>query len=61
MDRVSAEFSPAPDGLRGDVETADRVLATRVEHSIEDGYADSRFRLLTRGAARLFLPNASKR
>jgi hypothetical protein len=52
MDRVSAEFSHAPDGLRRNVETADRVRATRVEHSIEDGHADSRFGPLTREAAR---------
>jgi len=52
MDRVSAEFSHDPDRLRSNVETADRVRAARVEHSIEDGHADSRFSHLTRGAAR---------
>jgi hypothetical protein len=42
MDRVLAEFSHAPDGLSGNVETADGVRATRVEHSAENGHADSR-------------------
>ena len=32
--------------LRGDVKTAGRVRAARVEHSIEDGHADSRLGLL---------------
>jgi plasmid stability protein len=52
MDRVSAEFPHDPDGLRSNVVTADRVRAARVEHSIEDSHADSRFNLLTREAAR---------
>jgi hypothetical protein len=51
MDRVSAEFSHDPDRLGSNFETADGVGAARVEHSIEDGHADSRFSLLTRGAA----------
>jgi hypothetical protein len=41
-----------PASLRGDVKTADRVWAARVEHSIEDGHADSRFGLLAREAPR---------
>ena len=51
MDRVSAEFSHDPDGLRSNVEPADRVGAACVEHSIEDGNADSRFDLLAREAS----------
>jgi hypothetical protein len=35
-----------PADLRGDVKTTDRVGTARVEHSIEDGHADSRFGLL---------------
>ena len=51
MDRDSAEFSHDPDGLRSNVEPADRVGAACVEHSIEDGNADSRFDLLAREAS----------
>ena len=52
MDRVSAEFSHDPDGLRRNRETANRVRAARVQHSIEDCHADSRIGLLTREDAR---------
>jgi hypothetical protein len=52
MDRVSAEFPHGPDELRRNVETADRVGPARIEHSIEDGHADSGFGPLTRNAAR---------
>jgi hypothetical protein len=47
MDRVLAEFPRDPDELRTNVEAADGVRATCVEHSIEDDYSDSRFRSLT--------------
>lgn len=46
MDRISAEFSYDPDGLRGNVETANGVRPSRVEHAVEDGHANSRFGLL---------------
>jgi hypothetical protein len=53
MDRARAELPTLfPASLRGDVKTADRVWAARVEHSIEDGHADSRFGLLAREAPR---------
>jgi hypothetical protein len=41
-----------PASLRGDIKTANRVWAARVEHSIEDGHADSRLGLLAREASR---------
>ena len=46
MDRFSAEFSSDPDGLRGNVETANGVRPSRVQHAVEDGHADRRFSLL---------------
>lgn len=48
MDRVLADSSRDPDGLRTNVEAADGVWATYVEHSIEDDYSNSRFRLVAR-------------
>jgi hypothetical protein len=47
MAQVSAEFSYDPDGLRGNVETANGVRPARVQHAVEDGHANSRFGLLT--------------
>lgn len=38
-------------GLSSDFKTADGDRAARVEHSIENGHADSRFDLLARGAS----------
>jgi hypothetical protein len=52
MDRAKVELFLFPAELRSNVETADRVRAAHVEHSIEDGHADSRFSLPTREAAR---------
>jgi hypothetical protein len=46
MDQVLAEFSRDPDGLRTNVEEADGVRATCVEHSIENDYSDSCFSML---------------
>jgi hypothetical protein len=42
MDRAKVEHSVFPADLRSGVKTANGVRATRVEHSIEDGHADTR-------------------
>jgi len=52
MDRVSAEFPQTAGDLRCDVETADGIWASRVQHAVEDGHTDSRFGLLTVEASR---------
>ena len=53
MDRAKVELPLFPSGLRSDFHLADGVWASRVQHSIEDGYADRCFGLLSREAARL--------
>ena len=52
MDRAKVEPFLFPLNLRGDFQPADGVRASHVEHTVEDGHADSRFGLLARKASR---------
>ena len=52
MDRAKVELPLFAAGLRCNLETADGVGASCVQHSIEDSHADCRFALLSREAAR---------
>jgi len=52
MDKARGEFRLFPARLRSNFESADGVRASRVQHTVEDGYADGRLCLLARKASR---------